>query len=85
MIKTLNVTFTISKQKYFLSFCHVRGEPSLWVARGAEAPVRHVGAEAEIRALQPLPRSVDKAGWGSQHAAPPAWAGGCRQGGKQSH
>ena len=72
MIKTLKVTFTISKPKYFFCFCYVRGEPLLWLARSAEAPVRHARAEADKRALEPLPQSVDRAGWASQHACPPA-------------
>ena len=48
------------------------------MARGAKAPVRHAGAEGDIKTLQPLPWSVDRAKWGSQHDAPPVCAGGCR-------
>ena len=74
MIKTLKVTFTIWNPKYFFCFGYVRGKPSLWVARSAEAPVRHVRAEADKRALEPLSQSADRAEWASQHVGPPAEA-----------
>ena len=48
------------------------------MARSAEAPVRHARAEADKRALEPLPQSVNRAEWASQHAGPPD--GGRKQG-----